>query len=255
MITIKSPREIELMRDAGKIVGDLLNLFHSLIKPGITTIELDRLAEEFIINRKAKPAFKGYVAHFKKNYPATLCTSVNESVVHEIPSNRVLLEDDIVSIDVGVVYNGYYGDGAYTFAVGEISVEKKRLITVTLAALYKGIEKAVHSNYLSDISNAIQQYVESQGLTVVREFTGHGIGTFLHEDPPIPNFGSPHKGPELKTGMTLAIEPMVNFDTHKVKILPNGWCAVTCDGKPSAHFEHTIAITDGEPQILTLPSK
>lgn len=243
------------MRAAGKIVGDLLKALAEIIKPGVTTIELDKFAEEFIIARKAKPAFKGYVAHFKKTYPATLCTSVNESVVHEIPSNRVLKEGDIISIDVGVLHNGYYGDSAYTFPVGEIDKDKIKLLQVTREALYKGISKAIAGNYLSDISNAIQVYVEENGFSVVREFSGHGIGTQLHEEPPVPNFGPPHRGPELKSGMTLAIEPMVNIGTYKVKILSDGWRAVTQDGKPSAHFEHTVAITENEPQILTLPSE
>lgn len=254
MITLKSAREIEIMREAGKIVGDLLQAVGRIIKPGSTTIELDKFAEEFILARKAKPAFKGYVAHFKKHYPATLCTSVNESIVHEIPTNRVLKEGDIISIDVGVFYNGYYGDGAYTYPVGEVNQDKMKLLKVTEEALYRGISQAVAGNHLFDISNAIQTYVEVNGFSVVREFTGHGIGSQLHEEPPVPNYGPPHKGVELKAGMTLAIEPMVNIGTHRAKILSDGWCAVTRDGKPSAHFEHTIAITDSEPQILTLPS-
>lgn len=253
MITLKSPREIKLMREAGKIVANLLQAIHNLIKPGITTLELDKFAEDFIISRDATPAFKGYVAAFKKHYHYTLCTSVNESVVHEMPSQRKLQEGDIISIDVGVCLNGYYADAAYTFPIGKIEPEKQRLIKVTREALYKGIDKATAGNRLSDISNAIQTWAENHNFNVARDFTGHGIGSSLHEEPTILNFGPPHRGPKLEKGMTLAIEPMVNIGTPKVKILADSWRAVTRDGKPSAHFEHTIAITDGEPEILTLP--
>ncbi len=255
MITLKSPHEIELMREAGKILGDLLKTIGGLIKPGITTLELDEFAEDFILSRNAKPAFKGYVSAFNKGYPATLCTSVNESVVHEIPSQRVLKDGDIISIDVGSLYNGYYGDTAYTFPVGKIDAHTQKLVQITQDALYKGINQARKGNHLSDIGHAIQTYVEKNGFAVVREFTGHGIGTQLHEEPVVLNFGSPHRGMKLESGMTIAIEPMINIGTWKVKTSSDGWKVVTRDGKLSAHFEHTIVITDSEPQILTLPSQ
>ncbi|MCK4353604.1 type I methionyl aminopeptidase [candidate division WOR-3 bacterium] len=255
MISLKSKREIELMRKAGEIVGDLLEAIKDILKPGITTLKLDEFAEEFIKARNAMPAFKGYVSAFKKHYPSTLCTSVNESVVHEIPSNRVIKEGDIVSIDVGVCYKSYYGDAAYTFPVGKVDTKKAQLLKVTQESLYKGISQARPGNRLSDISHAIQHWVESHNFFIVRDFTGHGIGSSLHEEPMILNFGPPHRGPRLKEGMTLAIEPMVNMGTSRVKILSDGWRVVTCDGKPSAHFEHTITITNSEPEILTLPSK
>ncbi len=255
MITLKSPQEIKLMREAGKIVGDLLKALGELIKPGITTLELDKFAEDFILSRNAKPAFKGYVSAFKKGYPATLCTSVNESVVHEIPSSRVLKDRDIISIDVGSLYNGYYGDTAFTFPVGEIDAHTRKLVKVTQEALFQGINQARVGNRLSDIGNAVQVHAEKNGFSVVREFTGHGIGAQLHEEPTILNFGPPHRGPRLEAGMTLAIEPMIATGTWRVKILADGWRVVTRDGKPSAHFEHTIVITDSDPQILTLPTQ
>ncbi|MDD2891110.1 MAG: type I methionyl aminopeptidase [bacterium] len=253
MINLKSQREIALMREAGAIVGNLLNLFNSMVKPGVTTIELDKFAENFIIKHNAKPAFKGFVSAFKQHYPYTLCTSVNESVVHEMPSKRVLQEGDIISIDVGTYYKGYYGDGAYTFTVGEVNKSKLKLIEVTKHSLELALKKAYPGNHLTDISNTVQTYVESNGFSIVRDFTGHGIGTQLHEEPTIFNFGKPSHGPVLEPGMTLAIEPMVNAGTYEVKVMNDGWRAVTLDGKPSAHFEHTIVITEGEPKILTLP--
>lgn len=253
MINLKSPREIALMREAGRITGDLLKTLGTMIKPGITTLELDKFAEGFIIKHNAKPAFKGFISSFKKSYPYTLCTAVNESVVHELPSKRILKEGDIISVDVGVCYKGYYGDSAYTFAVGKIDNTKSKLIEITQYSLELGIDKARAGNKLSDISYAIQSYVERNGFSVVREFTGHGIGVKLHEEPTIFNFGPPSRGPKLEPGMTLAIEPMINIGTYEVKILNDGWCAVTLDGKPSAHFEHTVAITTDKPQILTLP--
>ncbi|MDI6839772.1 MAG: type I methionyl aminopeptidase [bacterium] len=254
MITLKSTREIKLMREVGKIVGDLLKEIESMIAPGITTLKLDKFAEKFIKERGGIPAFKGYIPAFKRYYPYTLCTSVNESVVHEMPSHRILNEGDIVSVDVGVFYNGYYGDAACTFSVGKIDDEKKLLLKVTQEALYKGIDKARDGNRLSDISNAIQTWVELHNFSVVRDFTGHGIGSSLHEEPTVLHFGPPHRGPRLVKGMTLAIEPMVNAGTWKVKVLHDGWRAVTQDSKPSAHFEHTVAITDSDTKILTLPS-
>jgi len=247
MIILKSEREIELIREACKIVSATLSALKDIVKPGVTTKELDNFADEFVRKRHAEPAFKGY-----RGYPASLCTSINEVVIHGIPSNTKLKEGDIISLDIGVFYKGYYGDAAITLPVGEIDDEKKKLLKVTEEALYKGIDKARQGNRLYDISHAIQEWVEKNGFSVVREFVGHGIGKSLHEDPPIPNFGSKGKGPRLKKGMTLAIEPMVNAGTHKAKILKDKWTAVTLDGKPSCHFEHTIAITDSYPDILTL---
>ena len=247
MIILKSEREIELIREACKIVSATLSALKNIVKPGVTTKELDKFADEFIRKRNAKPAFKGY-----KGYPASLCTSINEVVIHGIPANIKLKEGDIISLDIGVFYKGYYGDAAITLPVGEIDNEKRKLLKVTEEALYKGIDKARQGNRLYDISHAIQEWVEKNGFSVVREFVGHGIGRALHEDPPVPNFGSQGKGPRLKKGMTLAIEPMVNAGTHKVKILKDKWTAITLDGKPSCHFEHTIAITDSYPEILTL---
>ena len=255
MITLKSPQEIKIMRSAGKIVGDLLKTLGGIIRPGITTLELDKFAEDFILSRNGKPAFKGYVSTFKKSYPTTLCTSVNESIVHEIPSRRVLKDGDIISIDVGVLYKGYYGDAAYTFPVGEIDAHAQKLIKVTQEALRRGINQARDGNRLFDIGNAIQSYAEKNGFSVVREFTGHGIGTQLHEEPAVLNFGPPHRGPKLKSGMTIAIEPMITTGTGRAKILSDHWTAVTLDGKLCAHFEHTIAITNSTPEILTLPSE
>lgn len=246
MIILKSKDEIKKMKEAGRIIGKLFSVLENMVKPGITTLELDSFAESFIKKNNATPAFKGYLG-----YPATLCTSVNESVVHEIPSTRILKQGDIISIDVGTFYNGYYGDAAITLPVGEISEEKKKLLQITKGALYRGIETARVGRRLFDISNTIQTYVEISGFSVVREFIGHGIGKSLHEEPQVPNYGKAGTGPELREGMTIAIEPMVNIGTYKVKILKDKWRAVTADAKPSAHFEHTIAITDGEAEILT----
>lgn len=247
MIIIKSPEEIQLMKKAGKIVGEVLRELEKHIRPGITTIELDRLAEEWIRSAGAIPAFKGY-----QGFPASICTSVNEEVVHGIPSQRVLLEGDIVSVDVGTILNGYVGDGAKTYPVGKIDEQAKRLIEVTRQSFYDGIAFARNGNRLSDISSRIQKTVEENGFSVVVDYVGHGIGRDMHEDPPIPNYGVPNRGPRLVPGMVLAIEPMVNEGTYKVKTLKDNWTVVTLDGKRSAHYEHTIAITeDGEPMILT----
>ncbi len=247
MISIKSKREIEIMRDANRIVRDALLMAKEMVKPGISTGEVDKKIEEFIIKAGAKPAFKGYY-----DYPAASCISINEKVIHGIPSfKEIIKEGDIVSIDVGSFYNGYYGDSAITVPVGEISEEAKKLLEVTRKALYIGIEQAVPGNRVYDISYAIQTFVESNGMSVVREFTGHGIGTHLHEKPDVPNWGVKGTGPLLKEGMTIAIEPMVNLGTYKVKILSDGWTVVTADGKLSAHFEHTIAITSNGPDILS----
>jgi methionyl aminopeptidase len=247
MIFLKSPWEIEKMRRSNAIVAEILARLREAIKPGITTLELNRLAEDLCRRKGAKPAFKGY-----RGYPFSLCVSVNEEVVHGFPSKkRVLKEGDIVSLDFGVLYDGYYGDAAITVPVGEISERAKRLLRVTEEALYKGIEQAVIGKRLGDISSAIQRYVEAHGYSVVRQFVGHGIGRALHEDPQVPNFGKPGRGIKLKEGMVLAIEPMVNEGTYEVEILADGWTAVTKDRKLSAHFEHTVAITQNGPEILS----
>lgn len=247
MIILKAPWEIEKMRRSNAIVAEILAILKEAVKPGITTMELNELAEEICIKKGARPAFKGY-----RNYPYSLCVSINEEVVHGLPSKkRYLQEGDIVSLDFGVFYDGYYGDAAITVPVGKISANAKRLLEVTENALYKGIEQAREGRRVLDISAAIQTYVESHGYSVVRQFVGHGIGRSLHEDPQVPNFGKPGKGAKLKVGMVLAIEPMVNEGTYEVEILPDGWTAVTKDRKLSAHFEHTVAITKNGPEILS----
>ena len=246
MIIIKSPREIEQLKKSNAIVAEVFEKLKGMVSPGITTKELDQVAEEYILSKGGHPAFKGY-----KGFPATLCISINEEVVHGIPGQRRLKEGDIVSLDVGVDFVGYFGDAAITFPVGEVDPEAKRLLEVTEKALSLGIEKAKAGNRLFDISNAIQSWVESHGFSVVRDFVGHGIGRDLHEEPQIPNFGSPHQGPRLEKGMVFALEPMVNEGTYEVKILSDGWTVITADGKRSAHFEHTIAITAKGAEILS----
>lgn len=245
-VVLKSPREIEEMRVANRIVAEVLEAIREIVRPGITTDELNFFAEERLRERKAKSAFKGY-----RGYPKALCTSVNSQVVHGVPSKIPLKEGDLLSIDFGVYYNGFYGDAAITVPVGIVSKEAVRLKEVAEKALYKGIEKANTGNRLSDISHAIQSFVEGNGFSVVREFVGHGIGRSLHEEPQIPNFGLPGVGVRLKAGMVLAIEPMINAGGSEVKILQDGWTAVTRDGSLSAHFEHTVAITETGPVILT----
>jgi len=247
MIIIKSPREIEQLKKSNTMVAEVFEKLKAMIVPGITTKELDQVAEEYILSKGAQPAFKGY-----RGFPATLCISINEEVVHGIPSQRRLKEGDIVSLDVGVNFVGYYGDAALTLPVGEVDPEAKKLLGVTEKALYMGIEKAKVGNRLFDISYAIQRWVESQGFSVVRDFVGHGIGKDLHEEPQVPNFGAPHQGPRLEKGMVFALEPMVNEGTHEVRVLSDGWTVVTADGKRSAHFEHTIAITDDGAEILSV---
>ncbi|MCD5406128.1 MAG: type I methionyl aminopeptidase [Desulfotomaculum sp.] len=246
MITCKSQRELKYMRDAGKIVALTHQELKKTIKPGITTGELDVMAEDFIIKQGARPAFKGLYG-----FPATICASVNEEVVHGVPGLRKLEIGDIIGSDLGAEINGYFGDAAHTYKVETVSDEALKLLQVAERALYLGIEQAVDGNRLSDISHAIQTYVENAGFSVVRDYVGHGIGRKLHEEPQIPNFGRGGRGPRLKTGMTLAIEPMVNVGTHEVLTLPNNCTVVTRDKKLSAHFEHTIAITDDAPEILT----
>ncbi|MCL6612208.1 MAG: type I methionyl aminopeptidase [Peptococcaceae bacterium] len=246
MITLKTEKELVYMRDAGRVVAGALEELAGAIKPGVATAELDRLAENFILAKGARPAFKGLYG-----FPATICASANEQVVHGIPSLRVLESGDIISIDIGAEINGYFGDSAATFPVGEVDEETKRLLKVTEESLYLGIAQAVEGNRLSDISHAVQTHVEKNGFSVVRDYVGHGIGRSMHEEPQVPNFGRPGRGPRLKAGMTLAIEPMVNMGTYEVQTLPDNWTVVTKDMKKSAHFEHTVAITDGKPEILT----
>lgn len=251
MINIKTPEEINLMRESCRIVAEVLRLLESYIKPGITTKELDQIAEEYIRSQGAEPAFKGYGNDKSNLYPASLCTSIDDEVVHGIPDKRKLEEGQIISIDVGVRKNKFYGDGAKSFPVGKVSEEKMKLLKITEESLYRGIEKAKAGNRLHDISAAVQKHVESAGFSVVRDLVGHGIGKDLHEEPQIPNYGEPGTGILLKPGMTLAIEPMVNMGTYRVKFNSDGWTVTTYDGKPSAHFEHTICITESEPEILT----
>ncbi len=248
MIILKSPEEIELMREANKIVGRVLQAVSKEAKPGVTTAELDKMAEDMCQNAGCRPAFKGY-----HGYPFSLCCSVNEQVVHGFPGDRPLKDGDILSMDFGVVKDGFYGDSATTVAIGEVSTEAKRLMDATKKSLDAGIEQARPGNRLGDISAAVQKTAEDAGFSVVRQFVGHGIGRALHEDPQVPNFGKKGKGLQLKAGMVLAIEPMVNAGGVEVKILSDGWTAVTVDGKLSAHFEHTVAITDNGPRILSLP--
>lgn len=246
MISCKSEKELTYMRDAGRVVAATLAELTSAVSVGVSTQELDRQAEEFIIKAGARPAFKGLYG-----FPYSICTSVNEEVVHGFPSLRKLVSGDIISIDIGAEINGYYGDSAVTVPVGEVSSGAMRLLKATEEALYKGIKKAREGARLSDISNAVQTCAEGYGFSVVRDFVGHGIGSSPHEDPQVPNFGRPGRGPRLKAGMTLAIEPMINMGTYEVRTLANNWTVVTLDAKLSAHFEHTIAITDNKPEILT----
>jgi methionyl aminopeptidase len=246
MIICKTPREIEIMREAGRIVALTHQELQKHIQPGITTKELDSIAEKFILASNAIPSFKGY-----NGFRGSICASVNEELVHGIPGDRVLREGDIISIDIGAKYNGYHGDSAWTYPVGKISLESESLLKVTEESLYKGLEEAKPGERLSNISHAIQTYVEQHQFSVVREYVGHGVGQDLHEDPQIPHYGPPNKGPRLKPGMVLAIEPMVNAGSRYVKTLPDNWTVVTQDRKMCAHFEHTIAITETGYEILT----
>ncbi len=247
VISLKTQDELVILREAGGILAKIIRELTCSLKPGMTTRELDQEAQKLIEKYQVKPAFKGY-----RGFPGCACISINEEVVHGIPGNRVILEGDIISIDVGIVHKGFYSDTAVTLGVGKIDDKLQHLLDVTYQALLKGIAKAKVGNHLSDISHEIQTYIESQHYSVVREFVGHGIGRNLHEDPEIPNFGPAGNGPVLKAGMVLAIEPMVNVGRWPTKILKDGWTVVTEDGKPSAHFEHTIAVTQGEPEILTV---
>ena len=247
MVFIKNDKEIDLMRSAGRIVAETLLLIEQKVRPGITTKELDRIAEEFILSKGAKPSFKGLYG-----FPAALCISVNQVVVHGIPGGYVLKDGDIISVDCGAFLNGFHGDAARTFAVGNISEEARKLIKVTEESFFKGIEKARVGNRLTDISHEIQNYVETYGFSVVKQFVGHGIGRSVHEDPEVPNFGIPGRGPKLVKGMALAVEPMVNVGSSKVKTLNDDWTVVTSDGSLSAHYENTIVILPDGPEILTL---
>lgn len=247
MVTLKSVREIQLMREAGRVVARVLEALKAKAAPGIPTAELDEEAERLIRKLGAIPSFKGY-----HGYPATICASINEQVVHGIPNGRRLQEGDILGVDVGAILKGYHGDAAVTLPIGSVSPEARRLLEVTEGALWAGIAKARAGLHTGDISAAIQEWVENRGMSVVREYTGHGIGRQMHEDPQIPNFGRAGTGHILREGMTFALEPMVNLGTWKTKILSDGWTVVTEDGRLSAHFEHTIAVTDGEPLVLTV---
>ncbi|HHT42958.1 MAG TPA: type I methionyl aminopeptidase [Firmicutes bacterium] len=248
MIILKSAEEIQTMRRAGRVVAQAHALVRELVKPGITTWDLDRAVEEFLMKQNAVPAFKGY-----HGYPASICASVNEVVVHGIPSREVVLEEgSIVSIDIGAFVDGFCGDSAWTYPVGNVAPEVQRLLTATEEALFLGIDEARVGNRLSDISHAVQKHVEEQGFSVVRDYVGHGIGREMHEAPQIPNFGPPGRGPRLKSGMTLAIEPMVNVGGYHVEVLTDNWTVVTRDKCWSAHFEHTVAVTDEGPVILTV---
>lgn len=252
MIYIKTKKEIDFIRESCKIVAETLQLVKSNIKPGVTTLELDKIAEDYIRSNNAVPAFKGYSQGSGIPFPGSICSSIEDEVVHGIPGNRVLKEGEIIAIDVGVLKNNYYGDAALSVAVGKISELKRKLLEVTERSLHLGIDEAISGNRVHDISSAVQQYVEENGFSIVRELCGHGVGKYLHEEPSVPNFGKKGTGPKLKNGMTIAIEPMVNAGRHYVTTKPDGWTVVTEDGSPSAHYEHTILINDNSPEILTV---
>ena len=248
MVILRTPAEIEQMRRAGSLVGQVLERLREHVAPGVSTRELDAIAENMIRSRGGVPSFKGY-----RGYPASICASVNNEIIHGIPGDRMLVDGDIISIDCGAMLGGYHGDAAMTFPVGHVSAEAEKLMTVTREALNAGIAMARLKMRLGDIGNAIQRHVEANGFSVVRDFVGHGIGRHMHEDPQIPNFGPAGMGMRLRTGMVLAIEPMVNAGGHEVVVMDDGWTACTRDGSLSAHFEHTVAITDDGPEVLTLP--
>ena len=247
MIAIKNERELALMRQACKITAAARALAGEMVRPGVTTKQIDKAVHDFIVSQGAKPSFLNY-----NGYPGSACVSVNETVIHGIPDGRVLKEGDIVSIDVGAYYKGFHGDCAATFACGAISADAQKLIDITKQSFFEGIRFAKRGHRVSDISHAIQTYVESNGFSVVRSYVGHGVGAQLHEEPEVPSFGNPGRGPRLLPGMTLAIEPMVNAGTYEVRVLKDHWTVVTVDGKLSAHYENTVLITDGEPEILTV---
>jgi methionyl aminopeptidase len=252
VIYIKTQKEIDFIRESCRIVAETLRLVKSNVRTGITTFELDRIAEDYIRSNNAVPAFKGYSQGGLPGFPGSVCTSINDAVVHGIPGQVKLEEGDIISLDVGVLKNNYYGDAATSVAVGKISDEKRKLIEVTEKSLQLGIQQAKSGNRVHDISAAVQDYVEQNGFSIVRDLCGHGVGKFLHEDPAVPNFGRRGTGPKLKKGMTLAIEPMVNAGGYEVITSSDGWTVLTADGSPSAHFEHTILILDNSPEILTV---
>ena len=247
MIAIKNERQLEAMRKACKITAAARALAGAMVKPGVSTKQIDKAVYDYIVSQGAKPSFLGY-----NGFPGSICASVNNTVIHGIPGGYVLQEGDIVSVDVGAYYEGFHGDCAATFPCGKITAEAQRLIDVTKQSFFEGIRFATRGHRVSDISHAIQTYVESNGFSVVRTFVGHGVGAQLHEEPEVPNFGKAGHGPRLLPGMTLAIEPMVNAGTHEVRILKDKWTTVTADGKLSAHYENTVLITDGEPEILTV---
>ena len=247
MIIIKNGQEIDVMRKACRITAAARALAGEMVRPGISTKEIDKAVHDYIVSQGAKPSFLGY-----HGFPASACISVNSTVIHGIPGGYVLQEGDIVSIDVGAYYKGFHGDCAATFACGAISTEAQKLIDVTKQSFFEGIRFATRGHRVSDISHAIQTYVESNGFSVVRSFVGHGVGAQLHEEPEVPNFGNPGRGPRLLPGMTIAVEPMVNAGVYDVRVLKDGWTTVTADGKLSAHYENTVLITDGEPEILTV---
>ena len=248
MISVKTDRELEIMRRACKITAAARALAGEMVRPGVTTGEIDKAVHDFIVSQGAKPSFLHY-----QGYPGSACISVNEVVIHGIPGNRVLKDGDIVSVDVGACWQGFHGDCAATFACGTISQEAQRLIDVTKQSFFEGIRFARQGNRVSDISHAVQTYVEANGFSVVRAFVGHGVGEHLHEEPSVPNYGAPGKGPRLVKNMTIAVEPMVNMGTYEVRVLRDGWTTVTADGKLAAHYENSILITDGEAEILTVP--
>lgn len=247
MIPIKNEREIEVMRKACKITAAARALAGDMVRPGVTTKEIDKAVHDFIVSQGATPSFLNY-----SGYPASACISVNNTVIHGIPDARVLREGDIVSVDVGAKWGGFHGDCAATFACGEISPEAQKLIDVTKQSFFEGVKFARQGYRVSDISNAVQSFVEANGFSVVRDFIGHGVGEHLHEEPEVPNFGRPGRGPRLIRGMTIAVEPMVNAGSYEVRVLRDGWTTVTADGQLSAHYENTVLITDGEPEILTV---
>lgn len=251
MILIKTKKEIDFIRESCRIVGETLQLVKKNIKPGVSTKELDIIAEDFILSQNGIPAFKGYSQAGSFDFPGSICSSIDDEVVHGIPSGRQLKSGEIISVDVGVIKNGFFGDAAISVPVGEISEQKQLLLDVTEKSLYLGIEEAKVNNRLHDISFAIQSYVEKHGFSIVRDLCGHGVGKYLHEDPQIPNYGRKGTGPMLKNGMTLAIEPMVNLGKYQVVVAQDGWTVLTKDRLPSAHFEHTILVNNGNPEILT----
>lgn len=248
MVVLKTSRELSKMREAGRISANALKLAGQAVEPGVSTLEIDRVVRKYIEEQGAKPSFLGY-----GGFPGSACVSINEEVVHGIPKkNRILKSGDIVSIDVGAFFDGFHGDNAWTFACGDISAEVQGLLDATKESLFEGIKQAVAGNRIGDIGSAVQRYVEARNYSVVRDYVGHGVGAKLHEDPSVPNFGTPGRGVRLLPGMTIAIEPMINLGTHKVRVLDDDWTAVTADGKPSAHFEHSVAITSDGLVILTI---